>query len=690
MDSKYNFSTKPILKRKPEPIVFNIKNDNSKKIKFEDKSNSLLNKHGSNERRGKLSLQEQKRRLPIFDKRNQLLNLITRYNTLVIIGETGCGKTTQIPQYIFSARLQGNGKIAVTQPRRVAAISIALRVAQEMANGSVGDTVGYSVRFEDVTSKKTKIKFLTDGMLLREAISDNLLMNYTVIILDEAHERTIHTDVLFGIVKQAQKLRNDKQVMPLKVLIMSATMDVDHFSQYFNHCKAVYIEGRTYPVNIYHSIKPQDDYQTACVATFFKIHKQAPPNHDVLIFLTGQDEIEAVCYHIRTLLREPDVEGPPARVFPLYAAQSSAQQMQVFQSVPINTRKVIVSTNVAETSVTITGVKYVIDSGMVKVRSYNPATGFEVLKVNRISQEQAWQRSGRSGRESEGFCYRLYTKNQFDSMCLSTVPEIQRVNLANVALQLLALGIHILNFDFMDKPSPESITSAFEQLKQLQAVEEIFSKRLTPLGSKMAQFPLDPRFSKILISSQEYGCVEEALTIIAMLSGESILFNPPSKREEAQMMRQRFSSAYGDLIMLLNVFREFNKIGQSNIRSWCQEHYINLRNIVYAKQIRLQLQELCEWCHIPISSCEGKLDQIRKCMLTGLFMNVAELHRDRQYIMLSNKQVVNIHPSSVLHGQQPACVIFTEVIQTSKCYLRNLLTIEKDWLNEIVPGYAKC
>ncbi|KAJ8917565.1 hypothetical protein NQ315_005614 [Exocentrus adspersus] len=703
MDSKYNIGnnnkistiSKFQMKLKPTPIVFNnskISPPSPKRLKLNDKENNqtVFNSANNFHNKPKISIQDQRRKLPVFEQRNKLLDLIKRHKTLIILGETGSGKTTQIPQYINSARLQENGKIGITQPRRVAAITVALRVAQEYGQGmSVGDVVGYTVRFEDVTTKKTKIKYLTDGMLLREAINDRLLNQYTVIILDEAHERTIHTDVLFGIVKRAQKIREERNLPPLKIIIMSATMDVDHFSRYFNNCQAVYLEGRTYPVNVFFAVKPHDDYQTSCVATFFKIHREAPPNHDVLIFLTGQEEIEACAHQIRLLSKDPDVQGPPIRVFTLYAAQPGTQQMAVFQPSQPNTRKVIISTNIAETSVTISGIRYVIDGGMVKARSFHPSTGLEVLKVQRISQEQAWQRTGRAGRESEGFCYRIYTRSQFELMKKTAVPEIQRANLNSVVLQLLALGVHALHFDFMDKPPKESILAAFEQLKQLGAIEDIDSINLTPLGRKMAKFPLDPRFSKILLSSQQFGCVAEALTTVALLSSESILLTPCSRREQVQSVRQKFCSGYGDHITLLNIYREFNNVGKNNKRSWCHEHFINMRNILHAREVRNQLEDICKKCDLTVSSCGGQMDQLRKCLLTGLFTNVAQLYRDRQYMTLDKGQVVQIHPSSDLHGQQPQFVVFTEVVQTNKCYLRGLTTVEGDWLNEIAPEYMK-
>lgn len=320
------------------------------------------------------------------------------------------------------------------------------------------------------------------------------------------------------------------------------------------------------------------------------------------------------------------------KVCTLYAAQTDTQQMQVFYVSPPNTRKVIISTNIAETSVTISGVRYVIDSGMVKVRTYHPATGLEMLKVQRISQEQSWQRTGRAGRESEGFCYRLYTRTQYELMQKTTVPELQRANLNCVVLELLVLGINARTFDFMDKPSNDSINAAYEQLKLLGAIESLDSNTLTPLGKKMGRFPLDPRFSKILISAQNYNCLEEALTIVALLSSESILHSPPTKREVAENSRQKFCSGYGDHLTLLNIYREYNNVGQSNKKSWCMQHYIHFKNISHAKEIRQQLEEICKKCGLNMTSCGSNMDQIRKCLLTGLFMNVAELHRDRQYI----------------------------------------------------------
>lgn len=355
-----------------------------------------------------------------------------------------------------------------------------------------------------------------------------------------------------------------------------------------------------------------------------------------MIFLTGQEEIETAAQQIKLLAKDPDVEGPPVKVFTLYAAQSSVQQMSVFQSVPEGHRKVIISTNIAETSITISGIRYIIDSGMVKVRSFHPSTGLEILKVQKISQEQAWQRLGRAGRESDGYCYRLYTRSQFESLEESTVPEIQRTNLTSVVLQLLALGIHAKKFDFMSKPSPEILDAAFEELKLLGAIEDTETGKLTEIGHKMTKFPLDPKFTKIILAAEKYGCVAEALTIVSFLSGENVLLTPTNKKEKAQAVRQKFHSTEGDLISLINIFREFCNDGKSNRKMWCHEHFLNFRNMSYVMEVRTQLKDICKKCNIEIKSCSNQLKLLRKSLLAGLFMNIAEFSvRDRHYISVS-------------------------------------------------------
>uniref|UniRef100_A0A671L4P5 ATP-dependent RNA helicase DHX33 n=1 Tax=Sinocyclocheilus anshuiensis TaxID=1608454 RepID=A0A671L4P5_9TELE len=533
----------------------------------------------------------QRKQLPIYQSRTQLINQIRQLHNAVFIGETGSGKTTQIPQYLYEAGIGRQGIIGITQPRRVAAISLAARVAEEK-KVQLGKLVGYTVRFEDVTSSETKLKFMTDGMLLREAIGDPLLLRYTVVILDEAHERTVHTDVLFGVVKAAQRKRTEQNKIPLKVVVMSATMDVDLFSQYFNKSPVLYLEGRQHPIQIYYTKQLQSDYLQAALVSIFQIHQEAPASHDILVFMTGQEEIEVLARTCRDISKHLPESCGPMTVVPLYASLPPAQQLRVFQPAPKGSRKVVLSTNIAETSITISGIKYVIDTGMVKAKCYNPDSGLEVLAVQRVSKAQAWQRSGRAGREDAGSCYRLYTEEEFDNLANMTVPEIQRCNLASVILQLLALGVpDVLNFDFMSKPSPESLRTAVEQLCILGAVDRKDDQvSLTPLGKKMACFPLEPRFSKTLLISPDFSCAEEVLTIISLLSVDSVLYNPPARRDDVLAVRKKFISSEGDHMTLLHIYRAFKKV--SGNKDWCRENFVNSRNMGLVLEVRAQLRDI--------------------------------------------------------------------------------------------------
>ncbi|PSN38038.1 putative ATP-dependent RNA helicase DHX33 [Blattella germanica] len=679
MDSKYNLTDGKILSN-------SLTKKPATAMKFYDAKRPRLGDHVDAPQTASEKLLQQRKALPVYGVRNRLISEIKKYPTVIIIGETGSGKTTQIPQFMHEFRLDKDGMIGITQPRRVAAITLSKRVAQEM-NTEQGEIVGYTVRFEDVTSKRTKLKYLTDGMLLREAILDNLLMSYSIIVLDEAHERTVQTDVLFGIVKQAQVLRQERQFAPLKIIIMSATMDVDHFSDYFGKVPIIYLEGRQYPVQVYHAMQSQDDFVFSSLVTIFQIHKEAPANQDILVFLTGQEEIEAMANTARQLAKDLEGKYPCLKVYPLYASLPSHQQLDVFRPTPHGMRKVILSTNIAETSITIPGIKYVIDSGMAKVRIHHPGTGLDVLKVQKISKAQAMQRAGRAGRESAGFCYRVYNRLEYDSMSQNPVPEVQRCNLSNVVLQLLALGVDPLSFDFMDMPPKEAINEALLQLKQLCAIEAVENPELTKLGRLMSRFPLDPRYSKILLSAKDYGCVEEILSIVSLLSSESVMVTPHAKREEATVAHGKFVSSSGDHVTLLNIYSSYCTATRK--KEWCHENFFNARNLAYASEVRSQLAELCQRSKIPSSTCGQNFDQVRKCLITGLFMNIAELQREKKYVTLGSREIVTIHPSSVLFSSRPRCVLFTEVVHTGQCYLRMVSEVEPGWLSDIAPEYMR-
>lgn len=459
--------------------------------------------------------------LPVWEYRERFNDIMMRNQSFVLVGETGSGKTTQIPQWCVDMVRSIPGPkraVACTQPRRVAAMSVAQRVADEM-DVKLGQEVGYSIRFEDCSSAKTVLKYMTDGMLLREAMNDPLLERYGVIILDEAHERTLATDILMGVLKEVVRQRPD-----LKVIVMSATLDAGKFQVYFDNCPLLTIPGRTHPVEIFYTPEPERDYLEAAIRTVIQIHMCEPDEGDLLLFLTGQEEIDEACKRIK---REVDDLGPEVgdmKIIPLYSTLPPQQQQRIFEPPPPNKpngaigRKVVVSTNIAETSLTIDGVVFVIDPGFAKQKVYNPRIRVESLLVTAVSKASAQQRAGRAGRTRPGKCFRLYTEKAYKTeMQDNTYPEILRSNLGSVVLQLKKLGIDdLVHFDFMDPPAPETLMRALELLNYLAALNN--DGDLTELGSMMAEFPLDPQLAKMVIASCEFNCSNEILSITAMLS----------------------------------------------------------------------------------------------------------------------------------------------------------------------------
>ncbi|MCJ1225703.1 Cyclin-dependent kinase catalytic subunit, partial [Toensbergia leucococca] len=499
------------------------------------------------------SLDDTRKSLPIFTFREQLLAAVAEYQVLIIVGETGSGKTTQIPQYLHEAGYTKGGlKVGCTQPRRVAAMSVAARVAEEMGV-KVGNEVGYAIRFEDATSDKTILKYMTDGMLLREFLTEPDLGGYSALMIDEAHERTLHTDILFSLVKDIARFRPE-----LKLLISSATMDAQKFAKYFDDAPIFNIPGRRYPVDIYYTPQPEANYLAAAVTTIFQIHISQQPG-DILVFLTGQEEIEAAEQNLQETARKLGSKIPELVICPIYANLPSELQSKIFEPTPPNARKVVLATNIAETSLTIDGIVFVIDPGFVKENVYNAATGMESLVVTPISRASANQRSGRAGRVGPGKCFRLYTRWAFfNELDENTTPEIQRTNLNSVVLLLKSLGINdLIEFDFMDPPPAETLIRALEQLYALGALND--RGELTKIGRQMAEFPTDPMLAKSILSADKYGCVEEILSIIAMLGEASALFyRPKDKKIHADSARARFTvKEGGDHLSLLAIWNQW-------------------------------------------------------------------------------------------------------------------------------------
>lgn len=633
------------------------------------------------------SIEDTRRSLPVYTHREEILAAIKEYQVLIIVGETGSGKTTQVPQFLHEAGYTANGmKVGCTQPRRVAAMSVAARVADEVGC-KLGHEVGYTIRFEDKSSDKTVIKYMTDGMLLREFLTDPELSTYSAIMIDEAHERTLHTDILFGLLKDITRFRPE-----LKLLISSATLNAKKFSEYFDDAPIYQVPGRRFEVDIHYTKQPEANYLHAAITTVFQIHTTQKKG-DILVFLTGQDEIEMAAENLEETCRKLGNKIPNMIVCPIYANLPPELQAKIFDPTPEGSRKVVLATNIAETSITIDGIVYVIDPGFVKENVYNPRTGMESLVVTPCSRASADQRAGRAGRVGPGKCFRLFTKWSFyNELPANTTPEILRTNLGSVVLLLMSLGINdILNFDFLDAPPHDSLIQALELLYALGALND--RGELTKLGRQMAEFPADPMMAKTIIASDKYDCVEEVLSIVAMLGeAASLFFRPKERRVHADKAREAFTRPGGDHLTLLEIWNQWVDTDYSY--QWAQENFLQFKSLMRARDVRDQLANLCERVEIEIrdSSLGGdeSLVHIQKAITSGFFPHTARLTRSGDsYRSAKTGQIVNIHPSSVLFGKKPKWVIYHELVLTSKEFMRNCMPLQPEWLIEVAPHFYK-
>jgi ATP-dependent RNA helicase DHX8/PRP22 len=632
-------------------------------------------------KRTDMSIKDQRETLPVYKFRKQLLQAVSEHQILIVVGDTGSGKTTQMTQYLAEAGYANELMIGCTQPRRVAAMSVAKRVAEEVGC-KLGNEVGYTIRFEDNTSPDTKIKYMTDGILQREILLDPMLNKYSCIMLDEAHERTIATDVLFGLLKKTLKRRPD-----MKLIVTSATLDADKFSEYFYKCPIFSIPGRTFPVEVMYSREPESDYLDAALVTVMQIHLTEPAG-DILLFLTGKEEIDSSCEVLSERMKALGPNVPELMILPIYGALPSEVASRIFEPSPSGTRKVVIATNIAETSLTIDGIYYVVDPGFVKQSSYDGKLGMDRLQITPISQAQARQRSGRAGRTGPGKCFRLYTEAAFQNEMLpTTIPEIQRQNLSNTILMLKAMGINdLLHFDFMDPPPTNTMLTALEELYQLGALDD--EGLLTRLGRQMADFPMDPSLSKALIKSVDLQCSDEILTIVAMISAtQSVFHRPRDKQQQADQKKQKFNDPSGDHITLLNVYNGWKQGGFSV--PWCHENFVMPRNMQRVKDVRNQLLQIMARHKHSVVSCGRNTIKVRQALCSGFFRNSARKDPSEGYKTLVEGTPVYLHPSSSLFGKPAEHVIYHSLVETTKEYMHCCSAIEPKWLVEAAPTFFK-
>ena len=756
----------------------NQKSQQNRQRQQQQQQQQLAKQHPKPSRDPK-ALQEHRRKLPIWSYQEDLCSALRTRDILVMLGETGSGKSTQLVQFLLNEpwmhpdpqHTDSKGKviqpcIAITQPRRIAATSLAYRVAQELGV-QVGKEVGYSIRFDNKSDPyRTRIKFLTDGMLLREMLDDPELTRYRAVVVDEAHERTVSGDLVLGFLKglvkkggvrsrgvvEGLKGKAKAGQHNLKVVIMSATVEVEKLAEFFEEsvqdsdpslesssneilapstvlAKAssskrpesnvgiCFITGRQYPVETFYTPTPIEDYVDAALRTTFQIHFAEPFPGDILVFLPGQEDIESLERGIAEYRQYLDLTTvPDILALPLYAGLPQNLQQRVFLSAPTpRTRKVIIATNIAETSITVPGVRFVIDSGKEKARKYRHKIGLDSLLVSDISRSSAAQRKGRAGREAPGKCYRLYTEQSFYTLAENSTPEIVRVDVSSSILNIKARGKHdVVTFDYLDPPTREGLLKALETLYTLGALDN--SGNITPLGHSMSKLPLNPQLSKVLISALGEGNLDilpEVIDIITVLSAENLFLNiphslPDSRKSEIEEARRPMQRREGDHLYYLAIFRGFLK-EKLDRRVWAQTRFYSHRALVGAVDVRKQLRNLCnslcpakykDKLYPPDHELEEhtspeKAERILRCFLRGYSTHSARLIPDGTYRTVGDlSQTVAIHPQSVLFAggegggrRRFEAIMYHEWVFTSRPFARCVSAVQMNWVMEANPRY---
>ncbi|KAG5372845.1 putative ATP-dependent RNA helicase DHR2 [Yarrowia sp. C11] len=622
--------------------------------------------------------------LQIYKSRHELMEHVLSNKVTVLIGETGSGKSTQLPQFLLES--SPDEKIAITQPRRVAAISLAKRVSEEYGC-TLGKEVGYTVRFQNSSGPSTKIKYLTDGMLLRELMLDNDLNKYSTIILDEAHERTVLTDLLLGFLKNLVQKRDN-----LRVVVMSATLDAERFANFFDGCPILLVEGKQYPVERFYLPSGADDIVDTVCQSVVQLNS-SELSGDILVFLAGQEEIDKCVDVINEVADKVSKKVPLMIPLPLYASLSPVKQQAVFKPVKSNQRKVIFSTNIAETSLTISGVRYVLDTGLRKVKVWKPELGLDTLLTTPISQSSAQQRMGRAGREAPGKCFRLLPESDYANLAPQTEPEILRCDVASALLMLKKAGVDkVHRFPWIQKPSKQAISSALLKLYALKALDD--DGKITDLGHKMAVLPVTPHLAGVLIHGCQSGVAQSVIDIVACLSVENLLMNPHAEvRDEVNEKRRNlFPQAlkHGDLALLHGLIRMYMSMKDSKDRTLlCKEIAVNQKSLKNVLQIRQQLRGYLEKVCDLSEADDDKADfsTIIKIFLAGFINNTALGSSDRQYRTVNGGHKIAIHPSSMMFGKKIDAIMYVEYVFTTKGYARTVSPIDLAWLQEIAPHF---
>lgn len=624
--------------------------------------------------------------LPVSQRKVEIQKLLSEHQVIVVAGETGSGKTTQLPKMCLELGFGNLGMIGHTQPRRIAARSVAARIAEELET-ELGGLVGYKVRFSDQISDDTQIKLMTDGILLAEIQNDRFLNQYSCLIIDEAHERSLNNDFILGYLKQLLPRRRD-----LKLIITSATIDVERFSKHFNNAPIIEVSGRTYPVEVRYRPVVEENDQDQLQGILNAVDElQAEGRGDILIFMNGEREIRDTA----EALQKQNLKH--TEILPLFARLSAQEQNKIFH--PSGLNRIVLATNVAETSLTVPGIKYVIDPGTARISRYSYRTKVQRLPIEPISQASANQRKGRCGRVSEGICIRLYSEEDFNSRPEFTDPEILRTNLASVILQMTALGLDDIEaFPFVDAPDKRHIQDGVKLLEELGAFETVQTKSgekrlLTRVGLQLAQLPVDPRLAKMILSAVNFGCVYEMMIIVSALSIQDPRERPQEKQQASDEKHRRFTDKKSDFLAFLNLWRYLQEqqkaLSKNQFRRQCQKDFLNYLRIrewqdIY-HQIRLTVREM----GLPINSEKAEYQQIHTALLSGLLSHIGLKEAEKQQYLGARNAHFAIFPNSVLFKKQPKWVMAAELVETSKLWGRMVAEIEPEWIEPLAGHLIK-